>query len=186
MTAALRREGTHPVIHRCVGSYLDFFQLEYHRVVRFLMCCGADQQTAEDAAQEAFVEGWRMVTAGTWGSVGNQQGWIRRIALNAYRRPRGQKRRQLPVSHGVDLPDRPEPGPGHEELTVQSRTVLAALAQLSDDQRHVMALHLDGYSSAEAAQLLGLQDQKARDLLKGARRKLRRILSPAEPAERKG
>jgi hypothetical protein len=39
-------------------DFLDFFDAEYHLVVRFMMRNGASLGAAEDSAQEAFVRSW--------------------------------------------------------------------------------------------------------------------------------
>lgn len=159
-------------------EFLDFIEGEYHRVVGFQMLAGASRQDAEDATQEAFLQGWREVNSGRWESIGNPRGWIRTVAWNARRRPPGQKRVQPQVAHGVEPPDLAEPGPGHAELTEQTQTVLDALASLPEPERVVMAFTMDGFTSTETAPLLRLPQQKVLDLRKQARKALSRSLAP--------
>lgn len=151
---------------RMRGDFLDFMERTYPRMVRLLMTYGASRQDAEDAAQEAFLQGWCKVVAGRWASIDHQDGWIRRVVWHVHRRPPGQKRIQPKIAHGTDLPDLADPGPGHAELTEQTLNVIDALTHLPEPQRAVMALTMDGSPDSETASLLGLTAQKVRDLRK--------------------
>lgn len=163
---------------RVRAAFLDLIDRDYDRVVRFLMMAGASTEDAQDAVQDAFAQGWCAVAAGRWESIGSPRAWIRRVAVNAWHRPPGQKRRQPSLVCGAEMPDVAVPGECHAELTDQTRIVLATLRTLPEPERIVMALHLDGFTCVEAAFLLEVSDQKARDLLKQARKTLRRNLAP--------
>ncbi|MFB6642943.1 RNA polymerase sigma factor [Streptomyces chartreusis] len=163
---------------RARGEFLDFVDLHYHRLVGLLMWSGAERQDAEDAVQEALLQGWRAVLSGRWSTIGNPAGWIRRVVWNTYRRPPGQKRTQPPIAHGSELPDRPSPGSDHAGLTDEALLVLHTLRRLPDELRLIMALTIDGATDTETAQLLNLTPQKVRDLRKSARTVLRRSLAP--------
>ncbi|MGW8877649.1 RNA polymerase sigma factor [Streptomyces mirabilis] len=156
---------------------MQFVEQDYPKVVRFLMLAGASPYDAQDAAQEALLQGWCEVASGRWGALRNPPGWIRRVAWNVHRRPPGQQRLQPFLELGLEQPDLAYPGPGHAELTEQTQTVLSALAALPDMQRVVMALTVDGATSTEIAQLLGLSPQQVLDLRKQARKSLRRNLA---------
>lgn len=62
-------------------SFVEFYDREYHLVVRFIMNCGASLAAAEDAAQEAFLEAWHLMSvAQKWVSVlnrGRYRTWLR-------------------------------------------------------------------------------------------------------------
>ncbi|WP_433136329.1 sigma factor-like helix-turn-helix DNA-binding protein [Actinomadura nitritigenes] len=55
---------------------------------------------------------------------------------------------------------------------------MAALRLLDDDARTVLALHLDDVPTAAIAAYLDISEQRVWDLLKRARRTLRRHLPP--------
>lgn len=89
------------------AGFLEFFDREYLRVVRFVMRCGASFQDAEDAAQEAFAEAWALTEPPCkWAAVDDPQGWIRAVAVRRYLRPPGPRNRPAIVP----VPDVPETG----------------------------------------------------------------------------
>ena len=152
-------------------AFLDFFDHEYHSVIRFVMLNGAALDDAQDAVQDAFLQAWEM-----WEHIHNPVAWIRVVALRYYRRPPGQRRRMttLPVA---SVPDIPQSGLSPSELSNQTLDVLAALRGLDEQSRTVMAFHLDGFPTSAIAEVLGLTDQRVRDLKKKARGSLARILA---------
>jgi RNA polymerase sigma factor (sigma-70 family) len=151
-------------------SLLDFFDHESIYVVRFVMRCGASLHEAEDAVQEAFIDAWALTAPPCrWAEVVDPRGWIRTVALRKFRRPPGPRKRPISVSV-ADLPEIPQLGTSHAELTDGTLLVLDALRSLDPKMQAVMAFHLDGFSGPEIAVELGITHQKVRDLLKKARK----------------
>ncbi len=153
-------------------EYLDLHEQEYRPVVAFLMTCGAVIQDAEDAAQEAFLDLWRLTQRpGGWEGIETPRGWIRRVALRKYYRfqKEGGLRVVMDLTDAYPLDGRDD----HSELTVQTEFVRATLRELDADTRIVMAFLIDGFKSAEIARLVGTTDQKVRDLIKKGRKALR-------------
>ncbi|OOC52439.1 MULTISPECIES: RNA polymerase sigma factor [Nocardiopsis] len=159
------------------AAFLWFIDDQYHQVIRFLIRYGATKDDALDATQEAFLEAWRQIHF-PGQKIDNPHGWIRQVALNKYRRPPGPRKRPLTAPE-TPLPERPECHPGHAELTAQTLHVLQVIHRLERTDRAVIAFCMDGFTSVEAANYLGLTPQQARDALKRARRRLARELAPA-------
>jgi DNA-directed RNA polymerase specialized sigma24 family protein len=158
-------------------DFLIFYDREYHGVVRFVMRCGASLLAAEDAVQDAFVDAWELTARiDAWTAITEPRGWIRRVALRKYRRPPGKHRRPPTVSVG-DLPEMPQPGHSQMDLTDGTLFVVAALRRLAPEMQAVMAFHLDGFTGPQIASQLGITAQKARDVLKAARKILARDLA---------
>ncbi len=158
-------------------EWISFYDAHYHRVVRFVMHNGASQADAQDAAQEAFIESWALMSSdlSRWQAITGKAAWIRTVALRRYRRPPGPRRR--PLTAEDEIPDLPAPGPGHEELTVQAQLVLRALRMLDEEARRVMAFDLDGIPAADIADELGITQQRVRDVKKKARATLKQELA---------
>lgn len=154
------------------ADFLDFYDQEYHLVVRFMIRWGAALPEAEDATQEAFLAAWQCMVQQThqWDKIRNRALWIRIVARNKHRRPLGDRR-----PHTVTMAEVLTPrtmAEDHVGMTATTLDVLTALRQLDEEARTVMALRLDGFTSAELAQHLGITQQKVRDALKRARREL--------------
>lgn len=162
-------------------QFLDFYERERPLVERFLMLAGACRQDAEDGAHEAFAEAWCLVARGLWFQVSNWRAWLRTVAYRSFLRPPGQRRSARAVSMELDDLRDLDVGarsPDHAELAVQSLAVLDALDQLGDRQASaVIALDLDAFTSSEIAAILGIGEQRVRDLRKKARGHLKRILA---------
>lgn len=167
------------------AEWIDFYDAQFHRVVRFVMRTGASQDAARDAAQEAFLESWKLLdrNPGGWQEILHKEAWIRKVALLRYGRPPGRRRRPL-IADG-EIPDRSGPGPGHDELTVQAQSVLDALRTLDQESRSVIAYDMDGIPADVIAREMGISSQRVRDIRKKARAALKRWLA-SERESREG
>jgi RNA polymerase sigma factor (sigma-70 family) len=65
---------------------------------------------------------------------------------------------------------------GHAEADLLARTLSAAWQQLNDDQRALLALHAEGYSLAELAEIAGLPPSALKARLHRARARLGKLL----------
>jgi len=174
-----------PGVTEARADFVDFYDSEYHVVVRFMMRCGASMAAAEDAAQEAFIDLWVLTSRpDKWAQVTDRPGWIRKVALLRYARPPGPRRRVLAVPV-PDIPETAQPDAGHGDLAPGTMLVLDALRSLDLLPRTVMALHMDEFSGPEIAAQLGITQQQARDLLKKARKILAaKLADPGVRVER--
>jgi RNA polymerase sigma-70 factor (ECF subfamily) len=118
-----------------------------------------EPEQAADALQEAMISAFRR--ARSYRGDAAVTTWLHRIVVNAcldqVRRGRVRAADPLPddldhVSTQIAAPPAPDPA---EQLT-QRTAVLDALRSLPVDQRHALVLvDMEGYSVAEAAELLG-------------------------------
>ena len=165
-------------------SFVEFYDREYHLVVRFIINCGASLAAAEDAAQEAFLEAWQLMSvARKWTAVVDSRGWIRAVALNKYRRPPGRRQPPLATVHAA-MADTKDPSISPADLSVSTVQVIDALRLLEPELQAVMAFDLDGFTAAEAGRYLGLTDQQVRDRRKKARKILAGKLCVMESVRR--
>ncbi|WP_242907711.1 RNA polymerase sigma factor [Actinomadura terrae] len=150
-------------------DFLDFFDSEYARLVRFVMYTGASLEDARDAAQQMALQGWRKVLEECWDQVADPAAWARAVALN-HHRAQHRNRSQVPLGEGIDPP---ASGPGHAELTGQAHDMVTLLRSLDADCRAVIAFDLDGFSGADIADALGIPQRKVLDLRAKARKHLK-------------
>jgi RNA polymerase sigma factor (sigma-70 family) len=185
VSAASRRVPASVSLVQVRTEWTAFYDANYNRVVRFMIhALGASFDDAQDAAQEAFTESWKLMSRdpGGWRAIENKEAWIRTIALRRHARPPGARRRPL-TARGRGIPDWPAPGPDHSELTAQAQAVLQALRCLDDESRAVMAFSLDHFTTADIAGALNITPQRVRDVKKKARATLRRRLAEGTAAE---
>ena len=132
---------------------------------RFCLLQMKNQADAEDVLQDVFVK--RLYQAPKFKSPEHERSWLYRVALNLCRDEWRRKRRsELPLAAaaGVFLPP--------EELSL-----LDQVSNLPEKQRTVLHLHYyQGYSTGEAAELLGANPATFRSWLVRARRKLKDLL----------
>jgi RNA polymerase sigma factor (sigma-70 family) len=152
------------------------FEGPYDQLIGFLIINGASFDDAQDATGDAILEAFRLMRDdhAKWLAVCDKQAWIRSVALRKYKRPPGPRIR--PLIKDADVPDRPVPGVGHDEMTVQTQLVVQALRSLDPEARKVMAFSIDGVPTAEIAVALGIGEQRVRDIKKRAREKLKSLL----------
>jgi RNA polymerase sigma factor (sigma-70 family) len=167
-------------------GFIKFYDAEYDPVVRFVVYCGARLQSAEEAAQEAFSHAWeRYVLPGTWEEeIANPRAWIRKVALNCYKRPPGPRKRPEMVLV-PEFPDLPNEADNFADLSLETLSVLDVLHSLDPELQAVMAFHLDGFTAVEIGGQLSIDPQKVRDRLKKARKILARKLGSAKDQGRR-
>jgi RNA polymerase sigma-70 factor (ECF subfamily) len=149
-----------------------------------------DAGEAEDAAQEAFVKGYRALARFRLDAPFRP--WIVRIAANEARNRRRSARRRMelrpsdtsatPVAEPVD----PDPGPEQTMLQRERQAaLLAAIGELGEDDRTVIAYrYFFQLSEAEMADALGVARGTVKSRLSRALERLRRR-SP-DPTDRRG
>lgn len=134
-------------------------------------------RTREDAAdilQEGFVKVFTKLDQFQF--QGSFEGWIRRVIVNTALRTYQKQRYDYEQSGYERLPDMPvDP----DAVSMLSEAELMGLVQrLPDGYRAVFNLvAIEGYSHAEAANMLGIQESTSRSQLTKARRHLEEEVS---------
>jgi RNA polymerase sigma-70 factor (ECF subfamily) len=143
----------------------EFYRREYVPLVAFAQRLGVALSDAEDAVQEAF----RDLTV-AWHDVKNPAAWMRLVVRRkAVRTFRGRWRFQ--ALDGFE----PSGPPGRAEPDEPGR-VVHLLRSLSHRQMVVLAWSIDGYSTAEIAEIEGLAVPEVRKALRQARTRLARLI----------
>ncbi len=134
-------------------------------------------RTREDAAdilQEGFVKVFTKLDQFQF--QGSFEGWIRRVIVNTALRTYQKQRYDYEQTGYERLPDMPvDP----DAVSMLSEAELMGLVQrLPDGYRAVFNLvAIEGYSHAEAAEMLGIQESTSRSQLTKARRHLEEEVS---------
>ena len=153
------------------------------RVYGFLAYRLRDPGLAEDLTQTTFERALR-----AWSRFDPQRGsetaWLLTIARNAliddHRRRRLEPLGVVPADPAGEASQATVPGP--EQRLSGSPELLAALAELSDREREVIALRYGGdLNGPEIASLLGLTLANVQQILSRSLRKLRTLLDPGRP-----
>lgn len=152
-----------------LDRYLDRLHASVHRWLQ-------DVGEAEDICQEAFLRLWKQ--APIWEPKARVGTWLTTVALNLARdrlRQRGQ--REL---GGLDV-DAADSAPGPDQQAAKSQLLAAlqaAVGALPERQREAVLLaHVDQFSQAEAAKIMGISEGALESLLVRAKRALREPLA---------
>ena len=135
----------------------------------------ADPAVVDDALQDTFVAVWK--SAGKWSGKGEPAAWLWGIAV---RRLVDALRKRPPAAYPIEEPDL-SPVESAEErvlLGVEHGDLAGALGRLSPELRSVVqATVLDGLTTREAGQLLGLRPGTVKTRMMRARQALRKELA---------
>lgn len=136
-----------------------------HSLYGFLVTLLGDRQSALDCAQETFLRAYRHLSAGK--SLTGP--WLYKVARNLALKELKHRQRVQPEADGLeDVPDR------DCEQPERIRAVRRALAQLSSEERELLYLsQVDGFKSAEIAQMLGIRAGAVRMRLSRAHARFR-------------
>ena len=151
----------------------ELYTASYQRLVVQLFAICGDLADAEDAVQEAFVTAIRKRRE--LARVGNPEAWMRTVAVNRVRS--GWRHASVVRKYQAAVPGPQSPvevGPEHV-------AIVTALAELDDDQRHVVVLHhLADLGTADIARELGIPEGTVKSRLSRARSRLADLLDERE------
>ncbi len=143
----------------------------YERLLRVAVLICREHADAEDAVQIALERAWRHAT--DLHDPDRLSAWLRRIVVREALRIEGRRRGLLARWFAAPREIAVEPeAPLGRDLALRE-----ALRSLSAEQRASVVLHhLEGYSVAEAALLMGVPLETARSRLRVARERMREAL----------
>lgn len=134
-----------------VGAIYDQYFSEVYRYVRYRI---SDDAVAEDIASDVFV---RLLDAARkkQGPQTNLRGWLIATASNAVNDHHRRHYRRPTEALSESMPDHKTSVLAEVDAREQNRMVRGALAQLTAEQQHVLALRFgQGYSIEETAAFL--------------------------------
>jgi len=142
-------------------------------------------QDAEEVTQEAFLRAWR----GLPGFQGEARffTWLYRIGVNEARRRSARARPALPVVSldaysGAEVVDRREQPHARAERVELRRALERAIGALTVEHRVALVLRdVEGFSTAQAADIAGLGEAAFKSRLHRARAALREAMANHRP-----
>lgn len=156
-----------------VGRHAD-------RVYAVAWCRLGDRGMAEEAAQEAFITGFRRLSL--LGKAERFGAWIttiaRRTAINLGIRQRHEQRRRQRWAEEATAEDAEKAVPFFDEETCSALDLHHTLASLPPIHRECLALYyLEKRSIAQAAEVVGISESAFKVRLHRARNRLRAVLT---------
>jgi RNA polymerase sigma-70 factor (ECF subfamily) len=139
--------------------------------------------TIDDVLQEVFVQFYKNLTVFRGDS--SVKTYLNRIAINRSLDVLRRRRRRFKRFVGLDEAGASEIAAESADPSGPDETVWKAVDRLSDDQKAVVTLRLvDGYSTQETAEILGVRYGTVLSRLSRASENLRTMLQPAAGEDR--
>jgi RNA polymerase sigma-70 factor (ECF subfamily) len=163
------------------GAFAALYDEHLNTVYRFVFFKVGDATLAEDLTSEVFSKAWENIDRFEWRDLPFQH-WLLRVARNVVV-DHWRAHRRFPTS--LDgLYELPSDATPPEELVARDlevERVRQGLTRLPDDQREVLILRfIEGFSHAEAAQVLGKSVVAVRQIQVRALRALREVMREGE------
>ncbi len=168
------------IIKRCIAGERIAQQALYERYSpkMYAVCrrYAKHDFEAQDMLQEGFIRVFEYLK--TYKNEGSFEGWIRRIVVSAALR----SLQKAYISRETMPEEMPENTYDADALSnLRAEELLAHLRRLPEQYRAVFNLHaLEGYSHAEIAQLIGIEESTSRSHLTRARKILQNLVQKEE------
>lgn len=166
---------------RDTSAFAALYDEHLNTIYRFVFFKVGDATLAEDLTAEVFSKAWENIDRFEWRDLPFQH-WLLRVARNVVVDYWRANRRSSTSLDG--LYELASEGPSPDEIVARDAEVerlTGALKRLADDQREVLILRfIEGYSHADAAQVLGKSVVAVRQIQVRALRALREVMREGE------
>lgn len=125
----------------------------------------------EDLFQEMIYQLWKSYP--TFSGNAKISTWMYRIALNTALA--GFRKRSVPITYTDAVPDLP--AASDHNTTIQQDRLFAALSQLSDAEKAIIALYLEDMSYQEISGIIGIDENYVGVKINRIKTKLKNILN---------
>ena len=159
-------------------QFVAVFDVQFTRLFRVLDRLSGDPELAADLAQETFV---RLYRRGAMPDT--PDGWLLAVAMNLFRNARtGRSRRQrlLTIARGEGAHSDPPPAPDAAVESKESAArARATIDRLSDRERRLLLLSVEGYSYRDIAAAVGVRETSVGRFIARARQAFRKAYEDA-------
>jgi RNA polymerase sigma factor (sigma-70 family) len=160
-------------------TFERLFKQNYVYVVKQILWIIKDQTTAEELAQEVFLQLYRA----EWKEIENLRGWlIKSSTYVAYNYIRSEKRHQAKVDKEIQYQEvQIESSLDDEWIRKEEITkVQTVLRQMKEQDRTILLMKFSGFRYKEIAQVLQIEDSSIGTLLARAKLKFRKNFEQME------
>jgi len=164
-------------------AFAQLYEEHLNTVYRYVLYKVGDGGLAEELTAEVFSKAWEGIERFQWRNLPFQH-WLLRIARNVVvDHWRMRRKATSPIEDLRDAASDELPPDERVAREFEVETLRRGLAQLPDEQRDVLILRfIEGYSHAEAADVLGKSVVAVRQIQVRALRALHKILNQTEEA----
>lgn len=151
--------------------FQNLYTENYERVIR--LCLGyfkGDEQLAKDLTQEIFLKVWQQLPS--FRNEAKVSTWIYRITVNTCLQELRKKKTKL---LSIDLAAS-EPYWG-EDTEQQFRAMYSCISKLSEENKTIILLELEGVPQEEIAQIVGISHSAVRTRIHRIKEKLSKCVS---------
>jgi len=156
-----------------MDRFRELFTAYYPFVVRRILQVVGDQQTAEDLAQDVFLQFYHADRT----AIEHIPAWLSKASLYAaYNHLRAEKRRSSREERAAT--EKMQVVPSSEEAWMEREELVRvrdALSELDERDRTLLLMKYSGYAYAELAKATGVEPVSVGTVLARARKKFRRI-----------
>jgi len=177
------------LLHRAIqgdtNAYGNLYERYLDEVYRYVYYRVADQHTAEDLTEIAFVKAWEALPR-LKSLPQNVRAWIYRIAHNTVIDHYRTRKTSFPLEQAENLADEvPQPETALQSLEEKQQLALAIKQLKPQFQQVLVCRFINGLSHAETARIMGLSKNHVRVIQYRALQKIREILTSLSTHEQR-
>jgi RNA polymerase sigma-70 factor (ECF subfamily) len=165
------------------AAFADLYNTYVEKIYKYVYYKVGNTADAEDLCEQVFLKAWEAIGRFKWCGYPFSS-WLYKLAHNLVVDHYRTKRDPMPLNDLLYTPLEPADPENALHATVEAEEMSQALAQLTEEQRHVINLKfVEGYSNIEIAELMNKKEGAIRALQYRALRSLHGILRSEEERE---